>query len=307
MLTKDCLCKQEGTGGWKYQADFHNPLKSRLRDRRCWQDSKNLLRITCKHTQIQLSHNDVCVQNSFDSIYKLLWTLKSGTILNHKPRQRKTAPANQKHLSCERFFRGVCWDVRCIPKCNFFFFFLKTREWIFLSLWKPSMRIFNTWPHQNPNHIREAARPRERRGGRERVRHRQKWGRWRDDGNGQQTTTSNHNTPYQKDGWGRRQTAIHPLQHSKFLFLPCISFCVPFIHFLAPKFSFSHLSLSLLLHLCHLQSFGSLSLFFILFLSAFLSHLKFQFTFTPLSSPFSLPQPLSPPCSFIISKIPLSN
>lgn len=47
--------------------------------------------------------------------------MKSVTILNHKPRQRKTAPTNQKHLSCERGFQGcVCWDVRCILKCNFF-------------------------------------------------------------------------------------------------------------------------------------------------------------------------------------------
>lgn len=99
---------------------------------------------------------------------------KSVMILNHKPHQRQTAPTNQKHLSCESCFRSVCeifaTSLSSTFCCVFFFSFLQTRERFFLSLWKPSVRIFNTWPHQNPNHIRE-------RGGRKRVRYRGKQGR----------------------------------------------------------------------------------------------------------------------------------
>lgn len=74
-----------------------------------------------------------------------------------------------------------------------FFFFCRFNMWsfffvFFLSWWKPSMRIFSTWPHQNKNHIRE---PETARPGREgRSHHQRAYGHCK--------TTSNQTSPIRK-------------------------------------------------------------------------------------------------------------
>lgn len=87
-------------------------------------------------------------------------------------------------------------------------------------------------------------------------------------------------------------------------FLASLSACLSFIFWLPNSlFLISRcLSCSICVTPCPSVSF----LFFILFLSACLSHFKFKFTLlTPPTphpqSPFSLPQPLSPPCSFTVN------
>lgn len=197
----------------------------------------------------------VCAQNSFDLIYRLLWTPKSATILDHKPRQRKTGATNQKHLSCERFFfffriffflEGGCL-LKCDghpptkkkhPSYNFFFFsfFNPTGEWIFLSLWKPSVRIFQ---HVTTSRTQTISERRERQRGGRRGRRGEKRGRQMKERRRGEWPTHNHikpNAPYQKDGWGRRQTAIHSLKRSKFL-LPIL--LLSFFAFLGCFFNLS--------------------------------------------------------------------
>ena len=110
-----------------------------------------------------------------------------------------------------------------------FYPFCKPGSESFLSLWKPSVRIFNTWPHQNSNHIREGWD-----GARGGGVVGSGWGKQGGDGEIEREReserlgeTDDHikpHIPYQKDGWGWRLTAIHPLQPSRFLFVSCISF-----------------------------------------------------------------------------------
>lgn len=246
----------------------------------------------------------VCAQNSFDLIYRLLWTPKSATILDHKPRQRKTGATNQKHLSCERFFflfqdfffggEGGCL-LKCDghpptkkkhPSNNFFFFsfFNPTGEWIFLSLWKPSVRIFQ---HVTTSRTQTISERRERQRGGRRVRRGEKRGRQMKERRQGEWPTHNHikpNAPYQKDGWGRRQTAIHSLKRSKFL-LPIlllsffaflgVFFNLSFIFWLANShFLISHCLSHFYLH--HLLRFPVLIAYF------FSPHVTFYFCPAPL-------------------------
>lgn len=236
-----------------------------------------------------------------------LWRSTTTNLVKEKQSQQI------RNISAVRDFSGVCVGMFVASLSATFCLLFLSSSFSF----KPGSESFyrygnhpwessNTWPHQNSNHIREAGRggaveregeagrevggDREGRGGRERR------GEW---------PTDNHikpHTPYQKDGWGRRQTAIHPLQRSKFLFLSCISFCVPFIHFGSQILFFS----SLTVFPAPSVSPPALRfpLFFILFLSAFLPHFRFQFT--PLISLFA-------PSTFLTTMliynqcIPLSN
>lgn len=251
----------------------------------------------------------VCAQNSFDLIYRLLWTPKSATILDHKPRQRKTGATNQKHLSCERFFFSFS---------GFFFFFggrvlaemwrppphqKKSTHWttFFFFLFQPNWGVnlfivmetirenLPTRDHiKNPNHIRETGETARGR----RVRHGEKRGRQMKERRRGEWPTHNHikpNAPYQKDGWGRRQTPIHSLKRSKFLlpilllwffaFFGCF-FNLSFIFWLANShFLISHCLSHFYLH--HLLRFPLLIAYFF----PPMSHFAFV---PPHSSSFSL-------------------
>lgn len=251
----------------------------------------------------------VCAQNSFDLIYRLLWTPKSATILDHKPRQRKTGATNQKHLSCERFFFSFSGFIfffggrvlaemwrppphqkkAPIEQLFFFSFFNPTGEWIFLSLWKPSVRIFQ---HVTTSRTQTISERRERQRGGRRVRHGEKRGRQMKERRRGEWPTHNHikpNAPYQKDGWGRRQTPIHSLKRSKFLlpilllwffaFFGCF-FNLSFIFWLANShFLISHCLSHFYLH--HLLRFPLLIAYFF----PPMSHFAFV---PPHSSSFSL-------------------
>lgn len=270
----------------------------------------------------------VCAQNSFDLIYRLLWTPKSATILDHKPRQRKTGATNQKHLSCERFFflfqdfflgggrvLAEMWrppphqKKAPIEQLFFFFsFFNPTGEWIFLSLWKPSVRIFQ---HVTTSRTQTISERRERQRGGRRVRRGEKRGRQMKERRQGEWPTHNHikpNAPYQKDGWGRRQTAIHSLKRSKFLLpillLSFFAFLVVFLTF----HSFSGLQILIFSFLTVSHTFICITSFgFLFWLPTFFPPMS-HFTFVPPhSSSFSLSTfHLFPACASLC-KAPISK
>lgn len=197
------------------------------------------IRVECTHwaghkyftvTLMQFSYNCVCCgvaliqfTNSFEN--SNLWQSSTTNLVKEKqPRQIRT-------ISAVRDFRAsVCVRVvRRILKCNSF---CKTREWFFLSLWKPSVRIFNTWPHQNPNHIRETER-----GVRDRV-----WGRNGGEGReaekmGRVAKARPHQTtrPISERRMREAQDSNSSPSTSRFSF----SFGDFFIYFMARNFCFS--------------------------------------------------------------------
>lgn len=244
----------------------------------------------------------VCAQNSFDLIYRLLWTPKSATILDHKPRQRKTGATNQKHLSCERFFflfqdffffwrAGTSWNVTATPPPkkrhplnNFFFFPFSTQlgSESFYRYGNHPWESSNTWPHQEPKPYQRDGRDSEGGGG---------WGternggdRWRrgDGENGQRTTTSNRTPHIRKmdEGDGRLQ----------------------FIPSSAPNFSFPFCSSGFLLFLVVFLTFHSFSGLQILIFS-FLTVSHTFICITSFGFLFWLPT-FFPPCHILLLSRP---
>lgn len=226
------------------------------------------IRVECTHwaghkyftvTLMQFSYNCVCCgvaliqfTNSFEN--SNLWQSSTTNLVKEKqPRQIRT-------ISAVRDFQAsVCVRVvHRILKCNSF---CKTREWFFLSLWKPSVRIFNTWPHQNPNHIRETER-----GVRDRV-----WGRNGGEGReaekmGRVAKARPHQTTHPISE--RRMREAQDSNSSPALHVsPSLSETFSFILWLA--IFVSRLLLSFRLHLHHLLSRVSSSL-----LSLYIFHLQ---------------------------------
>lgn len=192
------------------------------------------------------------------------------TILNHKPRQRKTALT--KHLSCERLFRGVCWDVRRILKCNFFFLSQGVNLFIVMETIRENLQHTTTSKTQTIS---------ERLGGRggggrgewrERVRRRDEWGRRskeRETGrmaNRQPHQTTTPHIRKMDEGGGRLQFIPSSAPNFSF-FLASLSACLSFIFRLPNSlFLISHcLAYSICVTSCPSVS----SVFFILFLSYF--------------------------------------
>lgn len=271
----------------------------------------------------------VCAQNSFDLIYRLLWTPKSATILDHKPRQRKTGATNQKHLSCERFFflfqDFFFWgEGGCLLKCDghppppkksthrtTFFFFLFQPNWgVNLFIVMETIREnLPTRDHiKNPNHIRETG---ETARGEEGEARRETGETDEGEETGRMANAQPHQTERPiSERWMREAADCNSfpqaLQISPSHFAPLV-FCFfgcffkPFIHFLAFKFSFSHFSLSLTLLSA---SPPSVSSFDCLLFFPPMSH----FTFVPPhSSSFSLSTfHLFPACASLC-KTPISK
>ena len=178
---------------------------------------------------------------------------------------KKNSPGKSETSQLGDIFFCV-WGCLSHPLVKLFLPFypaLKPGSESFLSLWKPSVRIFNTWPHQNANHIRGTEREGWWREGEAEM---GETGRWeRDRERGQQTTTSNPTPNIRKmDERGGRLQFIPSSTH--FSFFPA---SLPFIHFLAPKmFIFS----SFLRHLLSFIFPARLYSPFVWFLSHLKSH-----------------------------------
>lgn len=250
----------------------------------------------------------VCAQNSFDLIYRLLWTPKSATILDHKPRQRKTGATNQKHLSCERFFFFFFrifffleggYLLKCDghpptkkkhPLNNFFFFPFSTQlgSESFYRYGNHPWESSNTWPHQEPKPYQRDGRDSEGGGG---------WGternggdRWRrEDGeNGQRTTTSNRTPHIRKMDEGDGRLQFIPSSAPNFSFPFCSSGFLLFLVVFLTFHSFSGLQILIFSFLTVSHTYLHHLLRFPLLIAYFfppMSHFAFV---PPHSSSFSL-------------------
>lgn len=175
-----------------------------------------------------------------------------------------------------------------IEQLFFFSFFNPTGEWIFLSLWKPSVRIFQ---HVTTSRTQTISERRERQRGGRRVRHGEKRGRQMKERRRGEWPTHNHikpNAPYQKDGWGRRQTPIHSLSAPNFSFPFCSSGFLLFLVVFLTFHSFSGLQILIFSFLTVSHTYLHHLLRFPLLIAYFfppMSHFAFV---PPHSSSFSL-------------------